>query len=30
MDENLEMTGSIQNLAKEETIHSARFLGDIG
>ena len=30
LDENLEMTGSIQNLAKEETIHSARFMGDIG
>jgi len=29
LDENLEMTGSIQNLAKEETIHSARFMGDI-
>jgi len=29
LDENLEMTGSIQDLAKEETIHSARFMGDI-
>lgn len=30
LDENLEMTGKIQGLAKDERVYSARFMGDIG
>lgn len=30
LDENLEITGSIEDIAKGEDIRSARFLGDIG
>lgn len=30
LDENLEETGKIENLAKDERIYSARFMGDIG
>ena len=30
LDEKLEETGKIENLAKDERIYSARFMGDIG
>ena len=30
MDENLEITGAIEDLAKEERVYSARFIGDTG
>lgn len=30
MDENLEITGAIEDLAKDERVYSARFIGDTG
>ncbi len=30
LDENLKVTGKIENLAKDERVYSARFMGDIG
>ena len=30
MDENLEITGAIEDLAKDERLYSARFIGDTG
>ena len=30
LDENLEIAGEIHNLAKDESVYSARFMGDVG
>ena len=30
LDENLEITGEIHDLAKDESVYSARFMGDVG